>query len=462
MRVSRPVRVSCPVFLIVIALVAAGPVAAAAQTLGAAPAITTSGPVVGDSLTLVWGAVPGASHYHVQLQDAAGRRVDEYYRPDQTGCAAGTVCELRLSTASLTPGVGQWQVQAWSPTAEGPWSEPKTFTYAAVGPDGVLDFGTAAGATATARTPSTGERDAPEETLDGAAEPVWRTHGGPSNTHLGTAALANVTAGLFNTGLGHYAMTLMTMGSSNTAVGRHALYSNMTGSFNTALGELALFRNTDGNNTAVGAQALFNSTTGRGNTGVGLQALYNASTSSWNTALGFKSLYSTTTGTFNTGLGTQSLYSNTIGTGNVGVGVNALMNATTGSNNTAVGYRAGLDHVTGSNNIYIGHPGFANESNIIRIGDTQTFTRIAGKIAGDGSLLTNVAHDRRVVDDNGVTVGTYVLPTHVVRTVGNIEYYLLVAADKLSTAFNVDLTFTMDGCAGTASRRTRRESPSTT
>ncbi len=39
------------------------------------------------------------------------------------------MCTVTLATTGFTPGTGQWTVQAWSATAEGPWTEPKVFTY---------------------------------------------------------------------------------------------------------------------------------------------------------------------------------------------------------------------------------------------------------------------------------------------------------------------------------------------
>jgi len=56
-------------------LVALG-IPANGQTLAPAPAIATTGPVVRTSMTLVWGAVPDATHYRIRLDDATGQRLD--------------------------------------------------------------------------------------------------------------------------------------------------------------------------------------------------------------------------------------------------------------------------------------------------------------------------------------------------------------------------------------------------
>ena len=121
--VRRPIRRIGRFVVLALLVVPAGAAAQSAQSLPATSAITTAGPVVGASMTLVWSAVPEATHYHVRLADAVGIQLDDYFRPDQVGCAAGSVCELTVATVNYTPGPGQWWVQAWSPTAEGPWSD---------------------------------------------------------------------------------------------------------------------------------------------------------------------------------------------------------------------------------------------------------------------------------------------------------------------------------------------------
>jgi hypothetical protein len=125
---------------------------------------------------------------------------------------------------------------------------------------------------------------------------------------------------------------------ANTAVGALALYYNVSGFFNTAVGAFALFNNTNGfGNTAEGEGALSGNTSGYNNTGAGFQA---------------------------------------------------LLNNTTGSNNAALGYQAGLN-ITGSSNIDIGNPGLSSDNMVIRIGNGQTATYIAGTIALEGSDTNN-------------------------------------------------------------------------
>lgn len=95
------------------------------------------------------------------------------------------------------------------------------------------------------------------------------------------------------------------------------------------------------------------------------------------------------TGTRNTGIGSAALQANLAGNDNTALGESALEN-NTGSGNLALGRGAGSLLTDGDNNIVLGHPGAAGESDVIRIGTTQTHTYLAGVIHGDGSGLTNL------------------------------------------------------------------------
>jgi hypothetical protein len=205
-------------------------------------------------------------------------------------------------------------------------------------------------------------------------------NGGFDNTADGYYALYANTTGKYNTASGYEALYLNTTGSSNTASGEVALRDNTTGNGNTASGNEALQYNTTGNaNTASGANALSSNTTGGSNTASGYDALYSNTTGGSNTASGIYALYSNTTGKANAANGFAALYYNTTGSGNVAVGNNALFNLTSGSNNLAIGINAGNLTTVGDSNIYIGHPGLkGSESKVIRVGQSQTKTFIAG------------------------------------------------------------------------------------
>jgi hypothetical protein len=170
------------------------------------------------------------------------------------------------------------------------------------------------------------------------------------NTAAGTNVLPNhdgVNSGFGNTGIGRDALNANTTGNDNTASGRSALVSNTTGHENTASGRSALQSNTIGN---------------------------------FNTANGWTALVFNLAGNTNTATGARALYSNTTGSNNVAVGYNTLNALTSGSSNIALGTNAGKNLTSGGANIYIGNNGTAGgtESHVIRIGQTQTKTFIAG------------------------------------------------------------------------------------
>lgn len=197
---------------------------------------------------------------------------------------------------------------------------------------------------------------------------------GNGNTGSGANALAANTSGSNNTASGKDSLRNTTAGSGNTAVGVNALKTNATGNSNTATGKDSLLNNVGGSNSAFGASALRGNTSGVDNTANGRDAL-NANT----------------TGNGNTASGTAALLNNTTGSNNTASGYFALAANTTGTNNIAVGKNAGNLLTTGSNNIAIGHTGVAGESNVIRIGTSQTDTFLAGVIHGDGSGLTGIS-----------------------------------------------------------------------
>jgi hypothetical protein len=214
---------------------------------------------------------------------------------------------------------------------------------------------------------------------------------GTNNFFAGLAAGNFTMAGGANTASGMFALQNNTTGSNNTASGQGALQNNTTGQSNTANGANALNTNTEGgSNTATGVNALNSNTLGQTNTATGSFALAANTTGGNNTATGVNALQSNQAGNANTATGVQALNNNTSGQQNTASGLNALLNNTTGSNNIALGIGAGANLTTGDNNIDIGNDGVAGESNIIRIGTSQTDTYLTGIIRGNGSGLTNL------------------------------------------------------------------------
>jgi hypothetical protein len=145
-----------------------------------------------------------------------------------------------------------------------------------------------------------------------------------------------------------------------------------------------------GGNTAIGSGALTDNTSGGGNTANGDLALGFNTIGLGNTANGFWALVNNTNGSQNTADGNTALADNTRGSYNTADGVNALLENTSGSNNIALGFDAGYNITTGSFNIDIGNQGLATDTNIIRIGSSQSQAYIAGVIVGDGSGLINI------------------------------------------------------------------------
>lgn len=185
-------------------------------------------------------------------------------------------------------------------------------------------------------------------------------------------------------------------GNRNTALGEFSLASNTTGSDNTSAGAFACNANTNGDsNTAVGSFALVSNTTGDVNTAVGSGTMPANTTGSASTAVGVNALNSNTTGGSNTALGFQALFSNTTANNNTAVGAGAL-GLGTGTGNIGVGFQAGRNVTNGSNNIHIGNIAPGNESNTIRIGNTQTATFLAG-VNG----VTIASGNQVFIDSNG-------------------------------------------------------------
>ena len=217
-------------------------------------------------------------------------------------------------------------------------------------------------------------------TASGAYALLYNTTGS-SNTAIGNLALADNTTGGGNTATGMNALGVDTTGSENTASGYQALFNNTTGHDNTAIGfEALVYGQTGSYNTAVGSGALVNNFSGVANSAFGYGALANNNngTGGGNGAFGYQALEANTTGSNNDAFGGDALLQNTTGSGNIAFGGSALYNLTSGSNNIAVGNDAGVSLTSGSNDIYIGNYGVSSESNVIRLGSSQTSTYIPG------------------------------------------------------------------------------------
>jgi hypothetical protein len=93
----------------------------------------------------------------------------------------------------------------------------------------------------------------------------------------------------------------------------------------------------------------------------------------------------------NTAVGSNALGTNTEGSANTATGNQALNSITSGSNNIALGNGAGSALTNENDNIDIGHAGVATDAGVMRIGDTQTATFVAGitgNLISEGLVVT--------------------------------------------------------------------------
>jgi trimeric autotransporter adhesin len=249
---------------------------------------------------------------------------------------------------------------------------------------------------------------------------IGNNNGGSGNFFVGPSG-NNTTTGNDNTANGYLALGNNTSGFANTADGTEALAYNTSGSDNTADGLGALLSNTNGfYNTADGAGALFFNTNGSGNTANGEVALFNNISGSMNTADGWQ----------------------------------ALKNNINGTNNIALGFQAGIN-ITGSSNIDIGNQGLSTDTNIIRIGNTQAQTFIAGVINGNGGGLTNLNAMQLVSEGNTVGEANFFLgsagnPSQ--QGIGNTAVGFAALTNSVvgigNTAFGADALGDMAGGSG--------------
>ena len=76
--------------------------------------------------TYTWNAVTNSTKYKLQVKTEAGQIMEEWYTPEQAGCANSGTCSITPS-AKLADGTYQWSIQTFHPLVIGPWSESMTF-----------------------------------------------------------------------------------------------------------------------------------------------------------------------------------------------------------------------------------------------------------------------------------------------------------------------------------------------
>ena len=212
---------------------------------------------------------------------------------------------------------------------------------------------------------------------------VTGTQGATSVANVGGQNAANVASGAIAANAATSAATASTIvkrdGSGNFTSTSITLNGNLNLPATTASagiiysGGNRLIHAYGNNNFFAGAGAGNFTMSGSGNTANGASALGNNGSGSLNTAVGYGALASNTGGSWNTAVGYWALGGNNL----------------TGTNNIALGNGAGNSIIL-NNNIDIGNQGTASDAGIIRIGDQQTQTFIAGVINGNGAGLINL------------------------------------------------------------------------
>lgn len=179
---------------------------------------------------------------------------------------------------------------------------------------------------------------------------------GFQNTALGTSTLPSNTTGYGNTAIGFEALKNNTTGFYNIAVGNNTMEAATTGNTNIAMGAYALNAAIDvSSSIAIGMASMERAVSGDMNIAIGNSSLRSYNTGSENIAIGYNSLGNNTSGKEHTAVGTLSLWSNTTGNGNTAFGYHSLVSTTIGSNNVACGrFSLGFNQ-TGSENVAIGY-----------------------------------------------------------------------------------------------------------
>ena len=228
------------------------------------------------------------------------------------------------------------------------------------------------------------------------------TASGSENTSLGSTALGAITSGVFNTAVGSRALQSLTSGVSNAAFGLSCMAAN-NGQDNAAFGEESMTFNTGNFNACLGGKAL----NGSGN-------------GSSNSCVGYASGNKITSGARNTLIGQEACRNTTISTDNISIGYQSLPSLVTGSSNIVLGLQVGSAYTGAeSNNIIVGHSvtGVIGESNVMRLGGTQT----SAYMAGIASVV--VANQQTVVIDSTTgQLGAQTGSPQVVMKSSNIDF----------------------------------------
>lgn len=146
-----------------------------------------------------------------------------------------------------------------------------------------------------------------------------------------------------------------------------------------------------------------NTTDALGNTIIGHSSGNSTISGLDNTGLGFSALHDLTSGNFNVAIGEFSLADLTTGSNNTSLGALALNGITNGASNIAIGEGSGSAYNGAeSNNILIANTGINGESNVTRIGSSQTTSYMAG-VAGVSVSNANLVTINTITGQLGST-----------------------------------------------------------
>lgn len=246
------------------------------------------------------------------------------------------------------------------------------------------------------------------------------TASGAENTSLGSTALGAITSGVFNSAFGSRALQALTSGVSNAAFGLSCMAAN-NGQDNAAFGEQAMTFNTGNFNACLGGKTL----NGSGN-------------GSSNTCVGYASGNKITTGSRNVLVGQETCRNTTISTDNIAIGYQALPSLVTGNGNIVLGLLSGSAYLGAeSNNIILGQSvaGVLSESNVMRLGGTQTTAYMAG-------IASVVVSNQQTVAINSSTgqLGAQTGSPFVVIKTSNVDLLTLGATLLFTPTANFVIT----------------------
>jgi len=211
----------------------------------------------------------------------------------------------------------------------------------------------------------------------------------------GSTSVLNVTDANDNTLIGKSAGNLTLSGTDNVGLGRQALLSLTSGPRNIAIGSgaLQLLTASEGN-VAIGWGAMTSTVSANFNTAIGMEALRgNTGTSGANIAMGYQCMFTGGSVSNSVCLGYQTGYAMSSGSGNVAVGILCMNGLVSGSNNTIIGNQSGQSYTGAeSNNLLLGNSvsGTVGESNVTRLGGTQTQCHLAGVLNTNSGRVVKI------------------------------------------------------------------------